>query len=84
MYALNVQIPWDFVELHKYVTLVADVMFVNGLAFLVTSSRGICLVTIEYLNLKTAKKLIDTLERVVRIYRKAGIIVQTDLRIILT
>ena len=22
-----VQIPWDFVELHKYVTLVADVMF---------------------------------------------------------
>ena len=33
-----VQIPRDFVELHKYVTLVADVMFVNGLPFLVTSS----------------------------------------------
>jgi len=33
-----VQIPWDFVQLHKYVTLVADVMFVNGLPFLVTSS----------------------------------------------
>ncbi len=32
-----VQIPWDFVQLHKYVTLVADVMFVNGLPFLVTS-----------------------------------------------
>ena len=30
-----VQIPWDFVELHKYVTLVADVMFVNGLPFLI-------------------------------------------------
>ncbi len=28
-----VQIPRDFVELHKYVTLVADVMFVNGLPF---------------------------------------------------
>ena len=26
--------------MHKYVTLVADVMFVNGLPFLVTSSRG--------------------------------------------
>ncbi len=25
-----IQIPWNFVELHKYVTLVADVMFVNG------------------------------------------------------
>ncbi len=32
-----VQIPRDFVQLHKYVTLVAEVMFVNGLPFLVTS-----------------------------------------------
>ena len=28
-----VTIPWDFMELHKYVTIVADVMFVNGLPF---------------------------------------------------
>jgi hypothetical protein len=44
-----VQIPWDFVQLHKYVTLVADVMFVNGLPSLVTSSQGLSLVTIEHL-----------------------------------
>jgi hypothetical protein len=74
-----VQIPWDFGELHKYVSLVADVIFVNGLPFLVTSSRGISLVTIEYLKSRTAKRLIDTLERVIRIYRKAGFIVQTAL-----
>ncbi len=74
-----VQIPWDFVELHKNVTLVADVMFVNGLPFLVTSSRGISLVTIEYLKSRTAKRLIDTLERVTHIYGKAGFIVQTAL-----
>jgi hypothetical protein len=41
-----VQIPWDFVQLHKYVTLVVDVMFVNGLPFLVTSLQGLSLVTI--------------------------------------
>jgi hypothetical protein len=35
-----VKIPQDFVKLHKHVMLVADVMFVNGLPFLVTSSRG--------------------------------------------
>jgi hypothetical protein len=29
-----VQIPRDFVQLHKYVTLVADLMFVNSLHFL--------------------------------------------------
>jgi hypothetical protein len=59
--------------------LVADVMFVNGLLFLVTSSQGISLVTIEYLKSRTAKGLIDTLERVIRIYGKAGFIVQTAL-----
>jgi len=74
-----VKIPWDFVELHKYVMLVADIMFVNGLPFLVTSSRGISLVTIEYLKSRTAKRLVDTLERVIRIYSKAGFIVQTAL-----
>ena len=41
-----IKISRDFVELHKHVMLVADVMFVNSLPFLVTSSRGISLVTI--------------------------------------
>ncbi len=74
-----VQIPRDFVELHKYVTLMADVMFVNGLPFLVTSLRGISLVTVEYLKSRTAKRLVHTLERVVRIYGAAGFIMQTAL-----
>ncbi len=72
-----VQIPWDFVQLHKYVMLVADVMFVNGLPFLVTSLRGLSLVTIEHLPSRTAKRLAQTLERVFRIYTTAGFVVQT-------
>ena len=72
-----VQIPRDFVELHNYVTLVADVMFVNGLPFLVTSSRGISLVTIEYLPSRTAKRLALTLERVIKVYTRGGFVVQT-------
>jgi hypothetical protein len=63
-----VQIPRDFVQLHKYVTLVADVMFMNGLPFLVTSSRGLSLVTIEYLSSRMAKRIVHTLQRVFRIY----------------
>ena len=43
------QIPRVFVQLHKYVMLVVDVMFVNGLPLLVTSPRGLSLVTIEHL-----------------------------------
>jgi hypothetical protein len=71
-----VQNPWDFVQLHKYVTLVADVRFVNGLSFLVTSSRGLSLVTIEYLPSRTAKCLVHTLQKVCRIYGTAGFVVQ--------
>jgi hypothetical protein len=71
-----VQIRWDFVQLHKYVTLVADVMFVNGLPFLVTSSRGLSLVTIEHLPSRTAKRLAQTLERVFRIHATAGFVDQ--------
>jgi hypothetical protein len=61
------------------VTLVADLMFVIGLPFLVTSLQGISLVTIEYLKSRTAKRLIHALERVIHIYGTAGFIVQTAL-----
>jgi hypothetical protein len=74
-----VQIPPDFVQLHKYVTLVADVMFVNGLSFLVNSSQGLSLVTIEHLPSRTAKRLVHTLKRVFRIYATAGFVIQTSL-----
>ena len=50
-----VEIPRDLVNMHKYVNLVAGVMFNNGLPFLVASSRGISLVTIEYLPSRTVK-----------------------------
>jgi hypothetical protein len=72
-----VEIPRDLVDMHKYVTLVADVMFVNGLPVLVTSSRGISLVTIEYLPSRTAKRLALTLERVIKVYTRGGFVVQT-------
>jgi hypothetical protein len=74
-----VKIPQVFMELNKFVTIVADVMFVNGLPFLVTLLRGISLVTIEYIPSRTAKGLANSMERVIRIYGKAGFIVQTSM-----
>jgi hypothetical protein len=52
-----VVVPREFMKLHKYVTLVADVMFVNGIAFLVTISRGIKFVTTKHVPTRTAKQL---------------------------
>jgi hypothetical protein len=42
-----VKIPGYFIDMHKYVMLVADVLFVNGLPFLVTSSRGISFIYLK-------------------------------------
>jgi hypothetical protein len=74
-----VKIPRDFVEMHEYVTIGVDVMFVNGLPFLVTSLRGISLITIEFLPSRTAKYLASSVVRVVRIYGRAGFIVQSSM-----
>ena len=48
-------IPDDYHRLHRFVTVIADVMFVNGLPFLVTISRDIRLRTAEFLPNRTAK-----------------------------
>ena len=50
-----VEIPRDFYRLHHFVTLTADIMFVNGIPFLVTLSRKIRLVTVEHVPSCTAK-----------------------------
>jgi hypothetical protein len=63
----------------QYGIIVADTMFVNGLPFMVTSSRGISLVTIKFLPSRTAKQLACSVERVVRIYGRACFIVQTSM-----
>jgi hypothetical protein len=50
-----VTIPWDFLKLHRLITLMADIMFVNGIVFLLSSSWGIQLITVAYLPCHTAK-----------------------------
>jgi hypothetical protein len=52
-----VEIPRVILERHQRVTLAVDVMFVNGVPFLVSVLRGINLVTAEYTPSRTAKQL---------------------------
>lgn len=72
-----VEIPKDFLSAYRNVTLTVDVMFVNGLPFLVTHSRGINLLTIEFAKSRTAANLATLVARVVDIYMAAGFHVQT-------
>ena len=52
-----VSIPRSLFEQIKNVTLAADVMFVNGLPFFVTLSRGIKLVSAQFLPSRTVEQL---------------------------
>ena len=47
--------PEDIYKLHKFVTLAADVMFINGNAFTITSERTIKFVTINHIIIQTSK-----------------------------
>ncbi len=74
-----VQIPWAILEQHWVVTLTVDVMFVNGVSFLVSASRGISLITAEYTPSCTAKLLADGIKCIIDLYSWGGYQVGTVL-----
>jgi hypothetical protein len=74
-----VDIPQALVGNKKNVTLVADVMFVNGVPFLVFSSRNIMLTTIEHAPDHKAPKLGYLIHRIMNTYARAGFNVHTIL-----
>ena len=54
-------------------------MFVNGVPFLVSSSRNINLITIEHISQRTASKLGYLLQWIINVYGRAGFRVHTIL-----
>ena len=75
----RVEIPRDFYKLHKFVTLTADVMFVSGIPFMVTKSRGIKFYTGEFLPTREAVHPANCLRKVLYLYAKGGFIVNVCL-----
>ena len=64
------KIPKYFYQLHKFVTLTADVMFVDGIPFLVTFSRNILLVTCKHAHTRTSGQLDKSLMKTVKLYAR--------------
>jgi hypothetical protein len=75
----DVDVPDNIIKLHQHVTLTADIMFVNGVPFLVSASRRINLITIETAPRRTASHLGLLLKRILQVYHRAGFRVQTIL-----
>ena len=64
----RVAIQRDFYIMHKMVILTADVMFINGVPFLVTFSRNIKFWTAECVPRRTAKLLAKSMKKVISLY----------------
>jgi hypothetical protein len=71
-----VQIPKDFYVLHRFVTLAADVMFVNGISFFMTFSRDIRMITAEFIPSRAAAMLSSALTKIVKLYARGGFVVR--------
>ena len=71
--AVYMGIPKGIYERYKYVILTADVMFVNGIAFLVSLSRGIRLYTCEHVPARKAHHLAKSLRRIINLYARGGV-----------
>ena len=65
--------------LNKEVFLTADVMFVDGIPFFISMSRGIKFTTVEYLSRQTKKMLGNALQKIVTFYGTRGYHVGTAL-----
>ena len=74
-----VTIPEKLISINKYVTLAADVMFVSSLPFLVTLSKRVKYVTVQFVPRRTARELANALKIVIGLYRRAGFVCQTAL-----
>jgi hypothetical protein len=67
-----VEIPKEILDMNKAVTIAADVMFVNGLPFVVTISRKIKFTTTEYVPSRSQQNLVKSLIKIVYLYKTRG------------
>ena len=59
-----VQLPLYILERFRVVVLTADVMFVNRVPFLVSQSRGLNFLTVEFLPFRTTKSLAARIDQI--------------------
>ena len=72
-----IEVPPELRELNKNVTISADVMFVNGLGFLLTMSRGIRFITQQFMPTRTAPLLGSAINDVTNFYNSHSFNVTT-------
>ena len=64
------------VSRHKFISVAADVFFVDCIALLLTVAIKLKFVTVEHTLVRTAKSLVKHIKRVIQVYNRAGFAVR--------
>ena len=68
----NANIPDDIYKTHKRVHLYIDICYINKLAFMVTISKNINFISINYIKNKSKKEIIKCISNIINIYEARG------------
>jgi hypothetical protein len=74
-----VQIPKEIMSLNHNVTLAIDIMFVNGLPFMVSIYRKIKITTVKYLIGRKQNHLVKSIRKMINLYKQRGFTIETAL-----
>ena len=67
-----IEIPKEIVEAHKGIKLCADLMFIDGVTFMLTTSINLKFITIRYIPNRNKETLMEALDRTFVLYNNAG------------
>ena len=67
-----VALPKELVSRHKFISMAADVFFVNVIAFLIKVAIKLKFVTVEHTPVRSAKSLVKHIKRVLQVYNRVG------------
>ena len=69
-------VPKELISRHKFVSIAADVFFVDGIEFLLTVAIKLRFVTVENTPVLTTKSLVKHIKCVLQVYDRAGFTVR--------
>ena len=66
------EVPEDILEKHKFVTLCADIFYVQKIPFFVTVSRHLKLTTVQLLVNRKSESILEGIDSVIAVYKSRG------------
>jgi hypothetical protein len=75
-----IKIPQEIIDLNRNVTITIDVMFVNGLPFLISISHKVKFTTVEYISNKMQPNIVKSIKHIISLYNKHGFNILNALR----